>query len=177
MGTGKVYLAPAAHYDDHVLDALSGLVNGVFRVNVETIDLKLDLASTYSPSRHQYSADKLMMQIIERTPKDGKLLAMVDVDIFVPIFTFLFGEAQLAGSVALFSTWRLRPEYYDRATDNGLFMERLFKEAMHELGHAFGLKHCFNPGCVMNFSPTIEHVDEKSFRFCPACERHLRLGI
>jgi len=174
MSAGKVYLASAAHYDELLLDALSGLIAATFRVEVERSDFRPDLAVTYSPSRHQYSADKLMLQIIDNAPEDGKILTMVDVDIFVPIFTFIFGEAQLGGQVALLSTWRLRPESQGRPPNRGLFMERLFKEAMHELGHAFGLKHCYDPGCVMNFSPTVEHVDEKSFKFCPACERNLR---
>jgi len=173
MCANKVYLAAVAYYDHQVLEALESLITGVFGVQVEGIDLKLDLANTYSPARQQYSADKVMMQSIELAPKDGKVLVMVDVDLFVPIFTFIFGQAQLAGHVALLSTWRLRPEYHGGAHDKRLFMERLFKEALHELGHAFGLKHCYNPGCVMNFSPTVEHVDEKTFKFCPTCERQL----
>ncbi len=176
MGHGKVYLAPAAHYGDALLDALDGLVSGTFNVQVERMSPKLDLAAAYSTSRHQYSAENLMAQLVNIAPGDGKILAMVDVDIFVPIFTFIFGEAQLGGKAALLSTWRLRPEVYGEAHDKALFMERVFKEAMHELGHAFGLKHCYTPGCVMNFSPTIDHVDEKGFKFCPVCTRGLQSG-
>ena len=173
MGS-TVYLAPLAFYEEEVLNALSGLIRGTFGARVETLSLEIDLAAAYSATRNQYSADKIMKALVENAPEDGKLLAVLDVDIFVPIFTFIFGEAQLNGRVAMVSTWRLRPEIHGGSPDRGLFMERLFKESLHELGHAFGLKHCYNPGCVMNFSPTVDHVDEKTFRFCPRCTALLK---
>ena len=171
-----VYLAPLVFYEEELLNALSGLIRGTFGTRVERLQLKIDLAAAYSTTRNQYSADKVMKTLLEVAPDTGKLLAVLDVDIFVPIFTFIFGEAQLNGHVALVSTWRLRPETQGGPPDRGLFMERVFKESIHELGHAFGLKHCYNPGCVMNFSPTVEHVDEKNFGFCAHCERMLRRG-
>ena len=174
MRPATVYLAPLAFYEEDVLTALSGLIQGTFRVEVKRLHLDMDISTAYSTSRNQYSADKLMRALVDMAPDDGKLLAILDVDIFVPIFTFIFGQAQLNGNVAMLSTWRLRPETHGAEMDRNLFLERLFKEALHELGHAFGLKHCYNPGCVMNFSPTVDHVDEKTFKFCPRCSAFLR---
>jgi archaemetzincin len=48
---------------------------------------------------------------------------------------------------------------------------RLQKEAVHELGHTFGLLHCRDEHCAMARSPSLRHVDAKSpalFRACRA---------
>jgi len=55
------------------------------------------------------------------------------VDLYIPILTFVFGEAQLTDTGALVSTHRLRPEFYGMPQDPRLVQERLLKEAIHEL--------------------------------------------
>ena len=88
--------------------------------------------------------------------------------------TFVFGEAQLEGIGSIVSTKRLENEFYGGAPDKHLLMERLLKEATHELGHTFNLYHCFIPGCVMNSSTYVENIDEKSIRFCRECETQIQ---
>ena len=94
------------------------------------------------------------------------LLLVVAADAYAPGLNFVFGEALLGGRVAVVYTLRLRPEYYGDPPDERLFHERLLKEALHELGHAWGLKHCSNPRCVMSFSNSILEVDMKEPRYC-----------
>jgi archaemetzincin len=88
-------------------------------------------------------------------------------------YNFIFGLAQLRGRVALVSTRRLDPTFYGEKPSPGLFLERVVKEAIHELGHTFGLGHCADPRCVMSFSNSISDVDAKSAAFCPDCKKKL----
>ena len=60
-----------------------------------------------------------------------------------------------------------------RAADDNLLFQRTLKESMHELGHAFGLKHCYNARCAMYYSNSIFETDNKMAHFCEMCDRRL----
>ncbi len=94
---------------------------------------------------------------------------MTSVDLYAPGLNFVFGEALVFRGPALISVYRLRPEYYGMLWDEGLFHERVLKEAVHELGHTLGLGHCKNPRCVMFFSNSILETDRKSAQLCRLC--------
>jgi archaemetzincin len=101
----------------------------------------------------------------------ARLLAVTSVDLYVPVLTFVFGEAQLTGSCAVVSLHRLREEFYGLPPREDLMRERLVKEAVHELGHTFGLRHCDDWRCVMTSSHAVERLDVKSAEFCFLCSR------
>jgi archaemetzincin len=92
------------------------------------------------------------------------------VDLFNPIFSFVFGEAQFKGKGAIISSYRLHgnPDS-DSKIGCPPLISRLEKEAIHELGHTFGLKHCADPDCVMQYSVGLECADRKFSFFCPTC--------
>jgi archaemetzincin len=94
----------------------------------------------------------------------------VDVDLFIPVLTFVFGEAQLNGSCAVVSTARLKHEFYGLPADDGQFVHRVEKEVIHELGHTLGLYHCRNFECVMRSSTYVEEIDLKKARMCIDCK-------
>lgn len=97
-------------------------------------------------------------------PDDGsRTLACTDVDLFIPILTFVFGEAQLGGRAAVVSTARLG------GGAPTLLPERMRKEASHEAGHLFGLLHCDEAFCVMSRSATLADVDRKNAELCADC--------
>ena len=117
----------------------------------------------FDARRGQYSSRELLAWIAGRLPEDdGKVLAITDVDLFIPVLTFVFGEAQLGGRTAIVSMWRLQAA----AT---VVRARLLKETVHELGHTFGLVHCATPACVMARSPAVAAVDAKTERLCGDC--------
>jgi archaemetzincin len=121
----------------------------------------------FDPTRRQHSSTKILHWLVERRPEHAhKLLAVTDVDLFIPILTFVYGEAQLGGLAALVSMARLA---MDGARNQGLLATRLAKECVHELGHAFGLIHCADQTCVMSRSVTILHVDAKRLSLCDSC--------
>jgi len=91
------------------------------------------------------------------------------MDLYVPVLTYVFGEAQLNGKAAVVSSYRLRDELYGLPKNPQRLKERLEKEAVHELGHTFGLIHCRNPNCVMYATTYAEEIDLKSRNFCRVC--------
>ena len=102
-----------------------------------------------------------------------KLLAVTEADLYSPIFSCLFGEAQLGGDCALISLHRLRQEFYDLPSDQKAFLSRCEKVAIHEIAHTFGLVHCRDKNCVMYPANNIAEVDTKSNSFCAGCARAL----
>ena len=89
---------------------------------------------------------------------------------------FVFGEAYKGGRVAAIYLQRLRQEFYSLESNKSLFHERIVKEAIHELGHTFGLVHCANKSCVMHFSNSLYDTDIKENKFCLYCKNKLRLN-
>ena len=121
-------------------------------------------------TRQQYHSTEILAHMLKRdVPEGTRLLGITLVDLYIPILTFVFGEAQLRNSAALVSTHRLRPQFYGMPNDPALLRGRLLKEAIHELGHTLGLQHCPDYLCVMSASHSVERIDLKQADFCPAC--------
>ncbi len=135
---------------------------------IEQIDFPFSYA--FDPGRKQYNSSQLLLGLKNLlSPRADKYLAVIDLDLFIPILTFVFGEAQLDGPMAIVSTFRLHPEFYGLPKDDLLVLQRLEKEAIHELGHTFGLRHCPDYQCVMTASTEVEEIDLKGMEFCPDC--------
>ena len=124
----------------------------------------------YNPGRGQYHSTEILKRLLQDPPAESwRILGVTDVDLFIPILTFVFGEAQLGDAGAVVSTHRLRPEFYGMPNDPELLRVRLLKEALHELGHTLGLQHCPDYLCVMSASHSVERIDLKRAGFCKAC--------
>lgn len=126
----------------------------------------------YVPRRNQYSAGT----ILEKLPRDRnrRVLGVVDLDLFMPELNFVFGLADPASGRAVIALPRLRESFYGGHENQALFLDRTTKEAVHELGHTYGLGHCRDRGCVMAFSNSLLDTDRKSRRFCTICMRKLK---
>jgi len=57
--------------------------------------------------------------------------------------------------------------------DDNLLLDRFTKVVNHELGHTFGLAHCYVPNCVMRSSTYIEDIDQKNPSLCSKCRTEL----
>jgi archaemetzincin len=134
----------------------------------------------YDKKRKQYRSNIILSEIQGYAAERKDLncvLGVADVDIFVPELNFVFGEAACPGKAALISLWRLRPEFYGEARDMELFLSRALKEAVHEIGHTLGLRHCTRSSCVMYFSNSIFDTDKKQSLFCDQCYLQTAISI
>ena len=171
-----IYIVPIELDDDSCLEKLEGFLSETFQLKTKRRELKINLKDAFDSNRNQYNSSLILRQLIMKPPQDAeKILAVLDVDLFIPILTFLFGEAQLKGIGAVVSTHRLHNRFYGLPEDTKLTTERLLKEAVHELGHTFGLIHCLQPRCVMNSSTYVENIDLKPAEFCPSCRKSLHI--
>jgi archaemetzincin len=128
----------------------------------------------YEPARGQYRSVEILKTLSRHAPADAaRILGITEADLSIPMLTFLFGQAQLDGPVAVISLCRLRQEFYGLPPDEALLRERIVKEMLHELGHTFGLTHCGDTNCAMSLSTHVEFVDAKSARYCARCGNHL----
>ncbi|RKX69783.1 archemetzincin [candidate division WOR-3 bacterium] len=135
----------------------------IFNTGVDLIEPIPLSFQAYDPIRDQYRASLL----IDSLPEDEIVLGITGVDLFAPHLNFVFGEANPVLKRAIISTFRL-----DRK--NPLFLERVIKEAVHEIGHLLGLGHCPDPRCIMHFSNTIQDTDLKGPGFCKNCLLYLK---
>jgi archaemetzincin len=167
-----IYIVSIELEDDSYLEELEGFIFSTFRLRTRRRELKINLKDVFDPNRVQYNSSLILQQLIMKPPLNAeKILGVLDVDLFIPILTFVFGEAQLKGIGAVVSAHRLHNRFYGLPENRELTTYRLLKEAVHELGHTFGLIHCLQARCVMNASTYVENIDQKSSEFCPLCQK------
>ncbi len=164
-----ISIVPLNTVPDDVLQRLERAISRTLDIETE-ITPPLDLAFAFDSSRNQYNSTVILTRLLEILP-DGafKILGVTNVDLFIPILTFVFGEAQLNGAAAVVSMYRMENELYGLPRDERNLQDRLTKELFHELGHTFGLLHCDDYDCVMHASTYAEEIDLKSDSFCASC--------
>jgi archaemetzincin len=128
----------------------------------------------YDAKRGQYQSVELMKMLAQNAPRDAsRVLGVTDVDLEIPMLSFLFGQAQFDGPIAVVSLCRLHQEFYGLPPEESLLRERAAKEVLHELGHTFGLVHCADSKCAMSLATHIELVDAKAEQYCTRCGMQL----
>ena len=156
IGEAQMPIAPIEHVALHLRRA--------YGLDSLVLQSPLRPQGLFDERRKQHHSTRMLEWLLRHAPT-GRVLGITDVDLFIPILTFVFGEAQLGGRAAVVSTWRLR----EGSSDPRLLAERLAKEAVHEIGHALGLVHCGAPLCPMSRSASVREVDRKRGQLCPDC--------
>ncbi len=151
-------------------------VAAVFERPVRMLTTRDRPADSLDPRRGQHSSTRILQWLAPRKPEGvSRVLAITDGDLFIPILTFVYGEAQLDGPAAVVSVARLG-DSAALVAGSARLAARLEKEAVHELGHTFGLVHCGDPLCVMSRSASLAEVDQKRRGLCLDCRARLAEG-
>jgi archaemetzincin len=172
---GVLRLVPIYCSDrSELLVPLAARLEEVFGLAVEQRLPSFDPEVAFDPSRGQYNSRVFLAELLKTVPPEAsRVLGVTTVDLFIPVLTFVFGEAQLDGRAAVVSLHRLDDAVYGLPPNPARLFERLVKEAVHELGHTYNLVHCHEDRCVMASSTYVDGIDLKSYRFCGRCSRAL----
>jgi len=174
MDLHNIILISFGYFEEDFIQSIAETVIHEFNLPVNVREGHLDLSEFYDSGRRQYNGTKLLTEVDSLYASDGnKTLGLFSVDLFIPILTYIFGQAFLNGRTGIASIYRLSNERYGINTDNKLVLDRFQKEVIHELGHTFGLVHCYNPTCVMRSSTYVEDIDQKNAKFCPKCYKEI----
>jgi archaemetzincin len=160
---------------DLVPQSIAAHIQGILHVDVDVLPPLPLPSSAFDEGRLQYNASH-MLQHLETLSLSrwDKIMGVLDRDLFVPIFTYVLGEAQQGGKHALVSLHRLKTVDANAPSDLSLVMERSAKVALHELGHLYNLHHCTEPTCLMHFSGSLRDLDETFLDYCSYCRIYLR---
>ncbi len=170
MNPPTITLVSFGLFDRGFLERISWAVMLGFNCQVMHKDGHIDFTEFFDPVRRQYNGNKLLGVVDSMDiPGSVKVIGLFNVDLYIPILTYIFGQAQLGGRTAIASLYRLSNERYGLKADNDLLRDRFMKEVLHELGHTFGLIHCHTPTCVMRSSTYVEDIDQKKVKFCGKC--------
>lgn len=170
----KIIIVTCGRFERETTQHIRREIQSVFELETDLKECDMDISKFYNPARRQYNADLLLESMSARAPTGYmKYISLFRGDLFIPILTYIFGQAQLNGQFGIASLFRLRNELYGLAPDKDLILERFSRVVIHELGHMFGLIHCHNPICVMRSSTYVEDLDMKRSTFCKACRDQL----
>jgi archaemetzincin len=176
MNHKNIILISFGFFEEDFLNKIADSVKLEYPFGVSIKEGHLDLSEYYDPVRRQYNGTRLLKEVDSIFSSDsGKTVGLFSVDLFIPILTYIFGQAILNGRTGIASFYRLANERYGIISDDNFVVDRFRKEVIHELGHTFGLIHCHFPTCVMRSSTYVEDIDQKSAHLCAKCRNELNL--
>ena len=171
----RIALVPIGEVPEIASKSIAANILGYLNIDADILPPTAHPAYAYDEKRMQYHAGVILKTLASEVSHDYHgVLGVLDVDIFVPILTHVFGEAQQGGRSAIVSVFRLRKNPDGSSPPLSLVLERAAKVAVHEVGHLFDLQHCMDERCLMHFSGGLEDVDKAPLYFCRYCTVFIR---
>ena len=141
-----------------------------YPIEVRVLDCQELPKAAYYPPRKRYRAERLLVYLNQRMPKDGwRILGLTAVDISTTKDNYpdwgVMGLGELPGTATVISSFRCRK----KARNPAHAVERLAKVAVHEIGHTLGLPHCPTSGCLMEDAMGKVTTTDRERDFCPKC--------
>jgi len=155
-----ITIIPFEYINNEVIGSIKDIVSKTFNSTVNIYPRKVSLSNCRKRDEQLNAED--FLPAIDRLVEDYGL-GITNQDLYVPNLNFVFGVA--FGKNCIISSARLKGD---------LFLKRVTKEAVHEIGHCFGLSHCNNRKCVMYFSNSLYDSDVKEEKLCGECKEKIR---
>jgi archaemetzincin len=157
------------------LKIIAANISAYYKLTADILPQQENPEYALDERRLQYNAATIIKEF-ETMHFSGyeKVIGVLNQDLFVPIFTHVYGEAKQGGNFALVSLFRLNKNPDGSSPSSSLFYERTAKVALHELGHLFNLFHCEEKQCLMHYSGGLEDLDASPFYLCRYCSTYLR---
>lgn len=159
-----IQIQPLGNVKEELINWIAEELEKKFSMTVRILLPKKIPETCFDKTRKQFNSTC----ILHLYNAEETTLLITSEDIYAQSMNFVFGEAEIRGKRAIISYHRLQSQ------NEEIFKQRVLKEAVHELGHVFGLLHCKTSGCVMNFSSDVSEVDKKTLDFCPRCLKKLK---
>lgn len=165
-----VYLVRLGAFPAHIEHAIARAVRGAFECETATLPESMDISFALDGQREQYYSTQILHEL-DHLARDfhDRVLGLTQEDLFIPILTYVFGEAFLDRPAAIVSTHRLCPTFYGLPRNPELLQQRAGIEAVHEIGHTLGLVHCPDYACAMHASHSADEIDLKHAVLCQPC--------
>ncbi|MCD4682983.1 MAG: archaemetzincin family Zn-dependent metalloprotease [Bacteroidales bacterium] len=174
MKKQSILLISFGHFENDFLAKIADHIASEFLLPVQFEENPLEVNEFYDPTRRQYDGNKILKKLNSLSLQgDTKTLGLFEVDLFIPVLTYIFGQAIFKGNTGIASLYRLKNEQYGMKPDEKLLFDRFEKVIIHELGHTFGLVHCYSPVCVMRSSTYVEDIDQKNKKLCMKCRTEI----
>lgn len=174
MDLQHITLISFGYFEKDFLEMIAEDISIEYLLPVKIREGHLDLSEFHDFARRQYDGNNLLKQVDAQFSADiAKTIGLFSVDLFIPILTYIFGQAYLSGRTGIASLYRFSNERYGMKKNEAVLLDRFRKEVIHELGHTFGLIHCHVPTCVMRSSTYVEDIDQKSASLCHQCRTKL----
>ncbi len=165
-----LYVVALGPVEEELLRVMEDCLRQTLGITPVRLPPRPEPREAFDPVRGQFGSIPIMHALVESCPVDAaKLLGVTGADLYIPMLSFVYGQAQLQGRVALLSVARLRQEFYGLPSDPEITAERAKKETLHEVGHTFGLIHCLDGACPMALSTTLGQLDRKTTEYCASC--------
>jgi len=164
-----ILIMPCSDLSEELTETVARAIQKIFGFATAFRPFLTDLAFAFDATREQYHSTPILKWLADGAPEWAlKIIALVEVDLFIPILTHVYGEAQLGGKACIVSSYRLNNESW-RHNAREKFLQRMIKESIHELGHTFNLRHCRDHKCIMHYCRSEADVDLKSEELCRYC--------
>jgi archaemetzincin len=170
----RIILVLLSEINENLVDILTQHLEQTFSRQIDVRRKNGNLEYAYEADRKQYNSPRILSRLQRIKKGDGdKILGVVDADLYSAGYDFVYGEAKPSSGVATLSLYRLHPKNYTRKTVSKIFQERVIREALHEVGHLYGLGHCGYAKCVMRACTSLPEVDAAGNKFCSECTARL----
>src|ERR1700690_2648082 len=105
-------LLPVGDVEARLMHPLATALADSFRVPCRILDERLDPQLALHPERGQHHSSELL-QAMQNYANRGawRGLGVTSADLYTPILTFVFGEAQMGGPCAVVSFHRLQQQF------------------------------------------------------------------